>query len=142
VRKKNLAPVNLTVIIDDDPLYTFGIKRLIEVKQLSKKVETFKNGKEALGYLSQQSAVPTNNLPDIILVDINMPIMDGWTFMQEFQKLKPQLSGKMMVVMVTSSIDHNDFQRVKNFPEIRDYIIKPVTGDNLDDILSKYWQNP
>jgi len=76
-----------------------------------------------------------HNLPDVILLDINMPVMDGWEFMHEFAKIKPRTGKKIAVYMVSSSVDLNDIHRAKNISEVSDYLFKPVRINQLKEVF-------
>nr|WP_321222116.1 response regulator [uncultured Psychroserpens sp.] len=76
------------------------------------------------------------NLPDIILLDINMPIMDGWQFLDEFVKIE---SHKLITIyIVSSSIDPQDIKRAKKYQNISNYIVKPITIKKLKTIMRDY----
>src|SRR6476659_2686804 len=118
--------VGIACIIDDDDVYIFGVKKLIQIKGLCDNLMVFKNGKEALNYLSSIFNTP-NLLPDVILLDINMPEMNGWQFAEEFTKLNHQPEKKITVYMVSSSIDPKDEERAKSLSVVSNYYLKPIT---------------
>jgi CheY-like chemotaxis protein len=74
-------------------------------------------------------------LPEIILLDLNMPVMDGWEFLEEFTLLKPRLEKKITIYVVSSSIAPSDIQRAEAINEVTDYIVKPITTEKLLDML-------
>lgn len=113
-------------IIDDDEIYKYGFRKFVSMKEYCPNIFDFKNGKEALEYLTDSSKI--ENLPDIIFLDIDMPVMDGWGFVDEFRKLKGTIDKKITLLMVTSSLNYNDIVRAKCYPEINDYIVKPIDG--------------
>ncbi|SEO71540.1 Response regulator receiver domain-containing protein [Mucilaginibacter gossypiicola] len=127
-------PVN-TWIVDDDSIYVYGLKKLIGIKGINTRLSHFINGQEALNALN--NANDDHVLPDIILLDINMPIMDGWEFMNEFAKLKPQMGKNITVYIMSPSLDLNDIHRAKNISEITDYIFKPVKPNHLTEIFDQ-----
>jgi CheY-like chemotaxis protein len=122
-------------IIDDDKIYKFIIKKTLEIKKLASKVLVFSDGEEALIYIFA-NIKNTHKLPDIIFLDINMPIMDGFQFMDEYVKIKPRLDKKIIIYMVTSSVDPADLKRAKEYNEIFDYIIKPIQPDEFTKIIN------
>ncbi|WP_240927948.1 response regulator, partial [Cellulophaga sp. Z1A5H] len=95
---------------------------------------TFSDGEEALNFVLK-NLNDKIELPDIILLDINMPIMDGFQFMEEFVKIKPKLGKKIVVYMVSSSVDPKDIERTKKISAISDYIIKPIEIEKLKAII-------
>ncbi len=121
-------------IIDDDDVYIFGVSKLIKSKGLCGNLMVFKNGLEAINHLKSIINVP-DLLPDVILLDINMPKMDGWQFAEEFNRLNSQSGKKVIIHIVSSSIDVRDESKAKNLAVISDYYFKPVTRDMLDTIF-------
>jgi len=128
-----VKPINTVCVVDDDEIYVYGIKKLINLKQLCPNLIEFRNGKDAIEFLMN----PENNdqLPDVIFLDITMPIMDGWDFMESYAKIKPQLGKKITVYMVSSSINDADIERAKTISDITDYVVKPVTYDKLLELF-------
>jgi CheY-like chemotaxis protein len=123
----------ITCIIDDDEIYLFSVKKVIEVNRLSEKVLEFKNGKEALKFFTEYSN-DLELLPDVIFLDINMPEMDGWEFIEEFKKIRPAIVKDMMLYIVSSSVDKTDVDKAKSLPNVHDYLTKPITASQLKTI--------
>src|SRR5690606_3191853 len=109
--------VNTAYIIDDDDIYIFGIKKLIQIKQLCKNLLVFNNGQEAIDHIKSINS-PHEEFPDIILLDINMPVMDGWEFLDEYAKINPQLKKSTTIYMVSSSINPQDIERAEQAAEV------------------------
>ncbi|WP_026914775.1 response regulator [Christiangramia portivictoriae] len=131
--------VELACIIDDDKIYVNLVKKIIEIKKLSENLLIYKNGKEALDYFkdSMSSATDEDLIPDIIFLDLNMPVMDGWEFLNEFLKIKNNLNKKITLYVVSSSIDPRDLERVKSFNMVTDYLIKPIELKKFQKIFDK-----
>lgn len=125
-------------LIDDDQIYTFGFKKLINLKGFNSKVINFRDGEQAIMWI--KTRLNSALLPDVIFLDINMPNMDGWEFMKEFAEIKSQLGKKITIYMLSSSIDLNDIYRAKNILDVEDYIFKPVNGHQLTEILNEAQQ--
>ncbi len=124
-------------IVDDDEVFHLTISKTIELARIDCNVRYFFNGEEALDFLLGAAETGTN-LPDIIMLDINMPIMDGWQFMEEYAvKLKPRLPKKVTVYMVSSSIHNKDIERAKKISDISDYYVKPITEKALREMILK-----
>ena len=121
-------------IVDDDDVYKYTVTKSIEKNKLAKKVLIFSDGEEAINFMIDNVA-NSNHLPDIIFLDINMPIMDGFQFMDEYVKLKPFVGKKIIIYMVTSSIDDADIERAKKISDISDYIVKPIKVEQLTEII-------
>ena len=122
-----MKKVDIACVIDDDDIYTFTIKKIIDNSQLAEKTLFFPNGKLALDFFTEYLH-QTTHLPDLILLDINMPVLDGWQFMDEFIKLSPLINKRIVVYIVSSSIDRADFNRAKGYEQISDFIVKPVSS--------------
>jgi CheY-like chemotaxis protein len=93
------------------------------------------NGKEAINTLAN-TIEESEYLPDVILLDINMPVMDGWEFMEEIKMMKSKISKKIIIYIVSSSIAIEDKNKSKTFTDIFGYIPKPISVDDLISIVS------
>ncbi len=123
-------------IIDDDSIYINLVSKIIELRQLSETVIVFNNGKEAMDFF--QESIEKNEkpeVPQVIFLDINMPVMDGWEFLSEFSKIKNKLSDKINLYVVSSSIDSRDIERAKSIDVVSDYLTKPIKIDDFERIL-------
>ncbi len=126
--------IDVACIIDDDPIFIFGAKRMMELSDFCNSFMVFKNGQEAINNLKPIMNAG-QNVPDVILLDINMPIMDGWQFLDEFVKIESHK--KMTIYIVSSSIDPVDIKRAERYDNITNYIIKPISLQTLKDILEE-----
>ncbi|WP_024768357.1 response regulator [Aquimarina macrocephali] len=123
-------------IIDDDHIYINLLSKIIELKKLSESVLVFNNGKEALDFFLQSLLKEENEeVPQIIFLDLNMPVMDGWEFLNEFSKIKNQIRKKISLYVVSSSIDSRDIERAKSIDIVSDYLTKPIKLDDFERIL-------
>ncbi|SDR95635.1 response regulator [Christiangramia echinicola] len=131
--------VELACIIDDDKIYVNLVKKIIEIKKLSENLLIYKNGKEALDYFKEimENVTDEDKLPDIIFLDLNMPVMDGWEFLTEFIKIKNNLNKKITLYVVSSSIDPRDLERAKSFNLVTDYLIKPIELKKFEKIFER-----
>ncbi len=118
-------------IIDDDPIYQILINKIIAMSKTEYDVISFKNGKEALDSLT---ASMEESLPEIILLDIEMPVMDGWDFMSHIEKALSKKRKKSSIYIVSSSIAHEDKEKAKSFPEIAGYFSKPMDTNKILEI--------
>jgi response regulator of citrate/malate metabolism len=123
-------------IIDDDPMATFYIKRLAELGELADIITIYDKARGAVEYLLLHKSSP-EHLPDVILLDIYMPDLDGWGFLQEFEQIKEQLEKKINIYIISSSGNLKDINRAKSIPAVTDYIQKPVTKEKLSDIVAR-----
>lgn len=124
----------VVAVIDDDSVYQFTASRTLQATHLAHQILQFQNGSEALTFL--RNGVGENQpLPDIIFLDINMPITDGWGFLEEFTELKKRLGKDIKIYMVSSSIDPRDRNRARNYPEVSDYMEKPISLSKFSEVL-------
>lgn len=126
--------INLACIIDDDPIFVFGTKKMMQYTGFCDTFLIFKNGKEALDHLST-ILIEKKSIPDIIFLDINMPVMDGWQFLEEITKV--DISETLKIFLVTSSETQADREKAKKFSAIKNYVVKPITMEGLKDLLPK-----
>ncbi len=123
-------------VVDDDDIFHFITQRIIESTGLVQNIKLFYNGQEAITFL--KSALSTEEeLPDVILLDLNMPVMDGWGFLKEFVSLKPKIGKKISIYIVTSSNDPADVMKAKSISAVTDFVIKPVTEDKFIELIGR-----
>lgn len=120
-------------IIDDDPVYRLIARKLIEKNGFFTSIEFFLNGSEGLRALRELMS-KEQDLPGTIFLDIDMPIMNGWQFMEEFIKMPDEVREAVNVYIVSSSVADEDTKRAKSYPEIKRYITKPLTLSILNSI--------
>ena len=126
---------NLT-IVDDDDVFVFLTKKAIEQTCLVEKIRIFGNGRDAIIYLQENCGQP-DLLPEMILLDLNMPIMDGWQFLEKYLLLEPKIGKKIIIYIITSSISPHDMERAKGISAVTDYVIKPVSKEKFIDLMKK-----
>jgi CheY-like chemotaxis protein len=119
----------LTYIIDDDKLTVKLMSILISKNGFCEKTESFYDAHDAINKL-KQNVGDNGNLPDAILLDLNMPFMDGWQFLDEFISLP--LTKEIHVFIMTSSIDPADIEMASGYKVVKKYIMKPITTEKLD----------
>jgi response regulator of citrate/malate metabolism len=124
-------------IIDDDPMTSFYIKRLAELGEFANIISIYNQAQGAVDYLLHHKKYD-EHLPDIILLDIYMPELDGWGFLDAFQKIAGQLSKKIEIYIISSSYHPKDVNRAKLIPEVKDYLQKPITLDALRNIVVRF----
>jgi len=127
-----MKKVDLVYIIDDDEIIIYLTNKLIMKADFCNRIENFSDAKSALERL-QVASETGDNIPDLILIDLNMPEMNGWEFIEAFKKIN--FEKDIPTFIFTSSIDPNDKQRSFQYTEIKDFITKPLTLQKLDKIL-------
>lgn len=124
-------------IIDDDPIFVYGTKRIMKEVQFSNAVDVYHNGQDALEKLNE-TLLLKEAIPDIILLDLNMPIMNGWEFLDQFMALlKTRAMEQTQIYVVSSSVDPRDLEKVREYQVVKGYISKPITPNDLETILGK-----
>lgn len=124
-----MRKIDLTYIIDDDKIFVFVLKKYLEKNENFNQVFDFKNAEEVLNLLSDEN----EQLPDIILLDINMPVIDGWQFLEQIEQLPNK--EKLNVFIMSSSIDANDIEKSRSFSTVKDFISKPINNDKLNKLI-------
>jgi CheY-like chemotaxis protein len=122
-------------IVDDDELFQFVMRQHFERLELVERVHKFTDGEQALNYIKSQLDNP-EELPDLILLDVNMPYMDGWQFMREFVQLPLPDDKQIRVYILTSSTHESDLQRAKEFPSLAGYLVKPIGKNIIRELLT------
>ena len=112
------------IFIDDSPLDHFILKRILTRHQLDYEVNCTPDGEEVLSFLAQ-NRLNKSVLPDIILLDLYMPRLDGWDFLDKVQYVCPHLAKPVKLYVLTSSINPRDIQWVKKIPLVKSFIFKP-----------------
>lgn len=130
-----MTKIETACIIDDDPIFVFAAKRMMHLANFCERFLVFHNGKKALESLEPLMR-NGDNLPEVVLLDLNMPVMDGWQFLDQFIQIPT--SKKVMVYIVTSSIDPEDLNRAKSYEVVSNYIVKPINLDMLTEILKDF----
>lgn len=125
--------VNSVWLIDDDKIYLFAMKRIMETLHMADKIYSYQNGSEAIEALVNKDEV---EWPNLIMVDINMPVMDGWEFMTKYQEITAQKEGKPRIYMVSSSIDEADISRAQKIQALNGYLIKPIDKTQLEEVVA------
>jgi two-component system, chemotaxis family, chemotaxis protein CheY len=126
----------IVALVDDDKIFQLTASKTIKALHLSDKILQFENGEDALKYLID-NAKNSETLPDYIFLDINMPFVDGWMFLQDYAGLKENLTKEISIFMVSSSIDPRDIHRARSIPEVQEYVIKPLSREKFIELLNK-----
>lgn len=126
--------IDKVAVIDDDDIYQYLLKKELKSTNIVDKTVVFSDGAKAMEFMRNAKDSP-EKLPDVIFLDVNMPIMNGWEFLDEFIKLQPNLSKEIIILIVSSSFDQRDIERANKYSEISDYIVKPVTRNRLVSVL-------
>lgn len=120
------------IVLDDSKLDCFIAEKVIQNIGRSESVHSFLQARDALSFIKDRTEDEYNT---ILFVDIQMPMMNGFEFVEAFDKLPADKKEKYIVFMLSSSINENDIAKVKTFPTIRKFINKPLTGQTISVVL-------
>lgn len=134
---------NCILLVDDDEGHNYLTQAVIEDAGVATHIRTAWNGREAIDYLASQGKYKERGAdprPELILLDINMPVMNGWDFMAEYCKLGEAQKRGVMIVMLTTSANPDDRERARTVPGISDFRSKPLTPEALEEVVRKYFK--
>lgn len=131
-------PIRCILLVDDDPDDNYLHQLVIEDSGLCDEVRTAESGLKALDYLSQPDD-PNYRRPDVILLDINMPGMNGFEFLEQYQQLPDRLKSRFIVLMLTTSLNPADRARASGLSEVRGYHSKPLTTAMIQGIVDQHF---
>ena len=123
------------LLVDDDSIYQFIARKTLESTGLAEKIYVCSNGEEAYHFLEANRNNP-DALPDLILLDVNMPVMNGWEFLHAFKNIQSSAVKDIPIYIVTSSVNDADINYSQQFSNVHDYIVKPLVKEKLCAILN------
>lgn len=126
--------INKVLCVEDDPIAQMINQKIIEKAAFANKIETALNGELALRYYE---SISTNDYPDLIFLDLNMPIMDGWQFLEEFNKIYGSSLPDTRVIILSSSVDPLDKDRANSYSNVIDFLSKPLSVSVLESLKKK-----
>ena len=135
-----MKKVNCILLIDDDENDNFFHKIIINETGLCNQVKIAIDAESALDYLIKSGDPKPSEffpIPDIIYLDINMPRMNGFDFLDEYEKLDEKIKSKIVIVMLTTSINPNDKIKAESYPVIKEFQNKPLTEEMLQETIAK-----
>ncbi len=133
--------LDLILCVDDDPITLMLCKMVINRSEFAKQIITAQNGDEALQFFDDLrlnnlgTAIP--DYPKLIFLDLNMPVMGGWEFLDHFSKEEYRVAfPECEVIVLSSTIDPEDIDKAKTYPMVLDFLSKPISKEMLDDLKS------
>jgi CheY-like chemotaxis protein len=137
-----MKKVNCILLVDDNPADNDFHKIIIEEADICNHVKVALNGPEALEYLRKSGEAGPDSKdwpkPDIIFLDINMPMMNGFEFLEEYKKLNENIKSGLIIVMLTTSLNPDDAKTARENVEVKEFQNKPLTVEALKEIVEKY----
>ena len=132
--------LNCVLLVDDDEPTNFLNKMVLEDINCAEKIMVADSGENALDYLEKAEG-PNGDLssPDLIFLDINMPAMNGWEFLERYSGLDKQHKANVVIVMLTTSLNPDDCAKANSLPDVSGFETKPLTSEKLQSILEKYF---
>jgi len=125
--------IELVMLVDDNDTDNFISKRIIEITEFAKEVIIKNSGKSALDYL-ENNKENKDKLPNIIFLDINMPIVDGFVFLYEFERFPAIIKNKCKVIILSSSDNKRDIDKIVNNNHVVKFVTKPLTEAALQEV--------
>src|SRR3978361_698393 len=123
------------LLVDDDEINNFISIKLIKKALLNTDIIACLNGKYAIDQLVETQKKDPSKLPDYILLDINMPIMNGWEFLDEYKRLNIDPLGKTKIFIISSSVFSNDINRARSYPIVKSFISKPLSVEKIKEVF-------
>ncbi|MCB0738733.1 MAG: response regulator [Bacteroidetes bacterium] len=135
-----MGDIKRVYLVDDDEINNFICVNIIQKIGFAQRVDSFEKGRDALDFLEKTAAQTPNELPEIIFLDINMPIMNGWDFLEEYSELKAKYNLNIDLYMLSSSIYQADVDKSKSYGDVVDFVTKPLREESLNAIKEKFFK--
>jgi CheY-like chemotaxis protein len=123
------------LLVDDDEINNFISIKLIKKALPNADIAACLNGKLAIDRLAKIQRENPNELPDYIMLDINMPVMNGWEFLEEYKRLNIDPLGKIKLYIISSSVFSNDINKARSYSMVKDFVSKPLNVDRIKELL-------
>ncbi|WP_022826284.1 response regulator [Hymenobacter norwichensis] len=134
-----MAAVSCTLLVDDDDTTNYLNQTLLRRMAISDTVLVAQNGQQALDLLHQHCELPTSpTCPALILLDMKMPRMNGFEFLQAYAQRPERENPSVVIIMLTTSLNPNDVEQMQGLP-IAGYLIKPLTRDKVNQVLQEHF---
>lgn len=129
--------LNCILLVDDDPDDNMFHQIILEEMNIVNNIDIVVNGLEAIAYLKQENRTP----PELIFLDINMPKMNGWEFLEQYKHLDANQKARVTIVILTTSANPDDIKKAKQIQEVTGFETKPLSKEIMTDILNEHFQD-
>ncbi|MBK0402350.1 response regulator [Adhaeribacter sp. BT258] len=139
---KAIKPLKLILLVDDDDTTNFVNTRLLTNMNIAEEIKAVRNGKEAIEFLKKAcSENPEAGFvcPDLIFLDIKMPVMDGFTFLEKYKEEGLDKMEHVIIMMLTSSASFYDLEKLKSYDTVKKHISKSLTEASVNEILKQHF---
>ncbi len=133
---------NTVLLIDDDEINNMICTKIISKNDFAGNIVACSSARQGLKYLEEAQADSGKDMPSVIFLDINMPVMNGWDFLDQYRQMALLRDKKIILIMLSSSSSSSDLTRAKSYPQVSDYITKPLTATHLHQIREKFFRHP
>ena len=130
-----MEKLNCVLLIDDNPADNRYHQIVLEDMKIVESIYSVENGFEALEYLTNEKSV----MPQLIFLDINMPKMNGWEFLEEYKKLDPKIKNNIVIVILSTSANPADIRKSQEIDDVSDFETKPLTVESIENIIDHYF---
>lgn len=137
--RKSMSDIKRAFLVDDDEINNFICINIIQKMGFADNVKAFEDGQEALDHIKELAQNAPEMLPEVMFLDINMPIMNGWDFLEEYSKIKSEYGITISLFMLSSSIYQADVDKSKEYEDVTDFVTKPLREESLNEIKTKFF---
>ncbi|WP_026462003.1 response regulator [Adhaeribacter aquaticus] len=138
-----MRPLDLILLVDDDDTTNYVNKRTLQRTNAAHEIKVFTNGEQALTYIKNSvcgtDGTALNPCPDLIFLDIKMPIMDGFEFLEAYKTLGLSKTAPTTIMMLTSSASFYDLKKLETYEEVKRHFSKPLADHDVKEIIKDYF---
>jgi CheY-like chemotaxis protein len=132
---------NTVLLIDDDEINNMICTKIISKNDFAGNIVACSSARQGLKYLEETQTDSEKVVPSVIFLDINMPVMNGWDFLDQYKQMDSLQGKEIILIMLSSSSSSSDLTRAKSYPQVSDYITKPLTATHLQQIREKFFES-